>query len=92
MKLIDVTGMKFVRETDSIETREDLVRYVERLREDLLSNKEDWENPTLERFLDAMSAQINSLDQLYKNLKKETPVVPSWKVFAEILSGAKIRE
>lgn len=93
MNLIDITGWEFpAQETDSIETIYDLARFVEKLREDLLSNPDDWENPTLESFLDGLSAQIEGHEQLYKNFRRETPIAPSWRVFAEFMAGAKIHE
>ena len=39
-----------------IETREDLATFVAALRRDLLGSPDDWENPTLERYLEALAA------------------------------------
>lgn len=43
-------------DVDSVRTREDLAAFVLALRQDLLSNQAAWENPTLERFLEALAA------------------------------------
>lgn len=75
-----------------IKSREDFADFVEKLRQDLLMNPEGWENHTLERFLDAMSMWVSSMDSLYKNLGRELPLQPEWKTFAEILSAAVIYE
>ena len=84
--------MELHEEIERIETREDLVRFVDHLLEDLESNREDWENPTLELFLDGLSMQIDGMDSLYRNLGKESPVKPSWRLFADMLCGAKMHE
>ena len=77
---------------DSIVTKDDLASFVEMLRQDFLTNVEEWENPDLEGFLEAMGAWIISMDNAYRNMGKTVPVQPDWKVFADILYAAKIYE
>ncbi|WP_133719245.1 DUF7660 family protein [Methylocaldum gracile] len=84
--------MELHEQVNLVKTKEDLARFVEALRADLISNVDDWENPDLERFLDAMSAWIRSMDNAYKNMGKSVPVRPDWSVFADILLAAKIYE
>ncbi|CAM2943026.1 hypothetical protein VINE108274_09570 [Vibrio neptunius] len=84
--------MNFKEKAEAISTREDLASFVDELKTDLIQNPKEWENPNLERFLDAMSAWTFSMDNLYKNLGRETPIQPSWKAFAEILLAAKVYE
>jgi hypothetical protein len=85
--------MELYEEVLAVETKDDLRRVVERMKEDLLNNPAKWENRTLEQFLDAMAEQIDGMDALYKNLNwGPTPVKPSWRVFADILYGARIHE
>ena len=84
--------MNLEEKAEAISTRDDLASFVDELKNDLIQNPEDWENPDLERFLDAMSAWTFSMENLYKNLRRETPVQASWKAFAEILLAAKVYE
>ena len=84
--------MELHERIDLIKTKDDLADFVEALKNDLISHPEEWENRTLERFLDAMSAWIKSVEGAYKNLGKEVPVRPSWKIFADILYASKIYE
>ena len=69
-----------------------MAAFVDALKNDLIQNPEDWENPNLERYLDALSAWIFSMEQLYINLDREVPIKPNWKSFAEMLLAAKIYE
>lgn len=75
-----------------IRSKEDLADFVESLRDDLLRDPDSWENPTLERYLDAMAAWIRSMDSYYTNVGQQPPEIPDWSIFADILSAAKIYE
>ena len=50
--------MELHEKIDRITTNKDLANFIEALRSDLLANPNDWENPNLERFLEAMAAWI----------------------------------
>ena len=76
----------------AIQSREELVDYVFSLLEDLRENPNEWENRSLEQFLSAIGAWMQDMDGYYRNIGKETPNVPSWKIFAEILTAAKYYE
>jgi hypothetical protein len=82
--------MELHEKIDTINTKEDLAQFVEALKVDFLSNANEWENPNLEQFLEAMSAWISSMDMAYKNMGKAVPVQPDWSVFADILLAAKM--
>ncbi|MGJ4934356.1 DUF7660 family protein [Bradyrhizobium sp. HKCCYLRH3083] len=84
--------MDLTQQVETINSREDLVRFIEALRNDLAENREDWENPTLDSFLEAMAAWVHSMNGYYKNLQLPVPDSPSWKTVAEILIAAKIYE
>jgi len=65
------------------------------LREDLIKNEDGWENPTLDRFLEAMEAYTLDIDGYYKNMHIDINVDagnPPWQVFADILRGARVYE
>jgi hypothetical protein len=76
----------------SIRSREDLASFVGALRKDLETNRDDWENPTLEDFLEAMEAWIGSMDRFYANKGQQVPQSPTWEMFAHILHASKIYE
>ncbi|WP_422652952.1 DUF7660 family protein [Actinophytocola sp.] len=43
---------------DEIRSREELAAFVRNLRQHFLRDGDEWENPTLDRFLDALAAWI----------------------------------
>jgi hypothetical protein len=77
---------------ENVHNRDDFVAFLDDLREDFLVNNDEWESLTLPDFLDAWSAWLGSVEQLYINLKKEGPPELSWPFLAEMLIGARITE
>ncbi len=56
---------------------------------DLERNPDNWENHTLEQFLEAMTGWIQDMDGYYKNIGAEIPKELSWKILGDILTAAK---
>jgi len=76
----------------SIETREDLARFVRALRDDLLNNGGAWENPTLERFLEALAAWSADMGGYFKNQGITEPDQPDWRLVGQMLFAASMYE
>lgn len=68
-----------------MKTREDVVQTLNKLLTDLKANPEEWENPTLDRFLDAMNAWLDSG-------KMSQVTEPSWDLICDLLEAGKIYE
>lgn len=66
----------------NVMTQNDFSVFVNHLKIDYIENANEWENDSIDRFLDALQA--------YTCDKKQNEV--SWKVFAEILLAAKVYE
>jgi hypothetical protein len=69
----------------NMKTREDAIEAIHKLCSDLQRNPDSWENPTLERYLEAMGAWLEG----YGN-KANPP--PSWELIIQMLEAAKIYE
>jgi hypothetical protein len=67
-------------------TRVDVVKALEALLQNLDQNRESWENPTLERYLEAMGAWVQDWGNKYN------VVEPSWEFVVMMLQAAKIYE
>jgi len=80
------------RDIDSVESKEDLADFLAALRNDLIENPDDWENQTLDRFLDGMESWVRVIDAYSRNAGDVEVLSPSWKTFAKILSAAKVYE
>lgn len=68
-----------------IDTSDDLVVYIENLRADLKQNPDQYENITLDSYLEAMTAWISDYSHV-------SEVIPSWELIAHILTAAAIYE
>lgn len=84
--------MTLADHNQSIRSREDFVVFVKALSKDLRDNPESWENPSLERFLEALGAWVEDMDGFYLNQGKPVPQQPDWKVVGDILMAAKMYE
>ena len=74
-------------------TRNQFIEFLEEFRADLKQNKSDWENKTLEDFLEAMQAYTQDVQGYYDNMKmKVNADEPTWQNFKTILKGASIYE
>ncbi len=51
----------------NIKTKEDFVKFLHYLREDYKDNPDQWENPDLSRYLEAITAFTEAIEQAYKN-------------------------
>lgn len=76
----------------AVRTREDLATFVWALDQDRLDHSEEWENPTLDRYLPALASFVEDVDGLHLNRGEPVPAVPSWRFVAELLLAAKVYE
>jgi hypothetical protein len=74
-----------------VESVDDLVELLKALTVDLDANPGAWENPTLERFLEAMTAWLETFPQAYINLNRPVPK-PDWSFMADCLLAATAYE
>ncbi len=74
---------------DKIKTKEDFIFFLQQLQDDLLNNRESWENPGLERYLEAMEAFLSGSTEESMN---RIDFTPSWSLFARIMVAASVYE
>jgi hypothetical protein len=84
--------MQLHQQIAGVKSKEDLAAFVVALRKDLETHKKEWENPTLEMFLEAMENWIGSMNGYYSNKGESPPESPTWQTFADILYASKIYE
>ena len=74
-------------------TRQEFVSFLEDLKSDFDTNKENWENKTLDSYLEAMSRYANDIQGYYDNTGQRVNAdEPNWKTFSDILKGASLYE
>jgi len=73
-------------------SRADFVAFVGVLLVDLRDRPQEWENPDLRNFLEAMMTWVEDMDGYYQNIGEAVPEQPSWKTMAQILLAARVYE
>lgn len=75
-----------------VSSKSQFLGFLEALQEDLKQNPEGWENPTLDRYLEALAAWVTVYENCYRNAGKAAPAEPNWTFFAEALTAARLYE
>jgi hypothetical protein len=74
---------------ERVATREDLRRFVAQMHADYVeSGVLEWENATLERFLEALTRYLGDLDGYFRNRGEPVPDQPDWHLVALLLIAA----
>lgn len=84
--------MEMILKIDQVQTKDDLAGFIGGLKAELLRSPQEWENKTLEVFLEAMEAWVIVIESYAKNMGDAEVLTPSWKTFAKILCAAKVYE
>lgn len=84
--------MPLLRTEDQVPDREAFVTFVRELHQDFIQRGEEWENPTLDHFLEALAAWAESSPGWYRNFHQELPTDGNWTFFARALMAATIYE
>jgi len=85
MVWVYATGRPANVDISEVTTREDAVRVVAAMVQDLREHPDEWENPTLDRFLEALAASMEGIESGYRNRGEELPAQPTWALLAELL-------
>ncbi len=84
--------MECVEQVKNIETRDDFVVFMRNLLRDWRQHPEQWENASLEAYLEAIAAWVQDMDGYYCNRGEPFPKHLTWKNVGEILLAARIYE
>lgn len=79
-------------EIAQIETHTDLAKFIQQLREELNDRSEQWENSTLERYLEAMAGVVSDIDGYFNNSDKPLPAAETYRTMATILTASTMYE
>ena len=78
---------------EKLNSKDDFTHFLDLFFQDYKDNKSKWENVTLDDFLSALVQYSRDVDRYYKNFKNDVdPNEPSWRLFADILCGARVYE
>ncbi len=96
--MADVSTVDSMRLTDltphigDIPDRQAFVLFVHRLRDDYLRRGEEWENRSIDRFLEALAGWIEDSPGWYSNFNQNMPESGDWTLFARALDAATAYE
>jgi hypothetical protein len=77
-----------VGDLDQVNSHDDVAEVVEQMLSDLRAHPDEWENPTLDRFLDALAGVLQGLPGYYANRGEQFPNAPTWAMLAGVLVSA----
>lgn len=77
---------------DAVGSRDHFVDFLIALRKDAVMHPEEWQNKTLDEYLEALSAWVRDMDGYYRNNNRPVPELPDWKNVAEMMLAAKSYE
>jgi hypothetical protein len=82
---MDETGRFADVDLSGVEGRDDVAALVSLMVADLRAYPDSWENPTLDRFLEALAASLGDAGSGDYDGGIQRPVQPTWRLFAELL-------
>ncbi len=77
---------------ESIGSRDDFISFVYDLLAYFESEREEWENQTIDAYIDALARWTRDMDGYYKNMGQSPPDQLSWRVLADMLFAATMYE
>ncbi|WP_315110011.1 hypothetical protein [Clostridium intestinale] len=76
----------------NINNKNDLVRFMGILRDDLRNNSDTWTNINLNDYLEAMQSWIEDIEGWEKTCKIDVSKISHWQLVAHILLASKMYE
>ncbi|MEV6107518.1 hypothetical protein AB0M28_22850 [Streptomyces sp. NPDC051940] len=75
-----------------LRSREELVTFLRGLHEEFRAHGHEWENNTLDNFLEALAAWVHDAPGAYRNAGEQIPLDGDWTFMARALLAASIYE
>ncbi|MEU3371098.1 hypothetical protein ABZ734_11555 [Streptomyces sp. NPDC006660] len=75
-----------------VSSREEFVAFVRELHQDYLRRGNEWENQSLDQFLEALAAWLDASPGWYRNFGKKLPEEGGWTFLARALQAATVYE
>jgi hypothetical protein len=79
-------------DTEQIKTKDDLIAFLDMVRDDFSRSGHTWENQDIPSFLEAFQAWLGSSEHCYKNQNIPLETVTPWKQIADAFAAARIYE
>jgi hypothetical protein len=84
--------MDLREQVEKLQTRDDFIKFMHELVQDLRTHPEHWDNSSLDGYLEAFAAWVHDMDGYYRNRGEESPQQLTWKRVGEMLLAARTYE
>ena len=89
----ELSGDALVEKAEAIQSKADFDAFVQLLLRNYREYPDEWENNTLELFLQGLAGFVESMEGYYSNVGAKVDLErPGWRVFADILLAARVYE
>lgn len=84
--------MQLTEQVKQLKTREEFVAFVYAMVQDWREQRAQWENSSLDAYLEALAAWVQDMEGYYGNRGKPVPQQFTWENLGEILLAASVYE
>jgi hypothetical protein len=84
--------MELYKEIKNINSKEEFIRFLGLLISDFKNNSDEWENKSIESFLEGIQSWVEDMEGYYENNNLSTPNNIDWGFFANVFYSGKIYE
>ena len=86
-----MNGNELYYVAEAVKSRNDFLDFLDELKENYSSHRDEWDNDNLEAFLEGYSAFADSIGGYYKNMHEEVDIETiTWRMAAQMLLAAKV--
>ncbi|GED17835.1 hypothetical protein [Aneurinibacillus migulanus] len=84
--------MEFYEKTEQVTTKNQFLEFLNLLNKDFKLNVDEWENKSIDNYLEAIESWIEEMEGYYKNNNLPVPNNIDWNFLATIFYVGKIYE
>ncbi|HEV8002177.1 MAG TPA: hypothetical protein VGP63_19970 [Planctomycetaceae bacterium] len=86
-------GDALIERGQAVKSKADFVGFAQSLLENLRAHPNEWENASIDHFLQGLVGFTQSMEGYYENMGVAVDLQhPEWKVFADMLLAARVYE
>lgn len=88
-----LSGDALIEKAETIQSKMDFAAFMQLLLQNYREYPDEWENNTLELFLEGLASFIENVEEYYSNIGIEIHLDrPSWRALADFLLAARVYE
>jgi len=84
--------LELYKEVNEVSSKHEFTRFLDLLIKDYTNNSDEWENKSIEDFLQGIKSWVEDMEGYYINNNLSIPKDVDWKFFASVLYSGKMYE